>query len=62
MSLIDKDIDDLVAWGTTFVRLGVMWEAVEKQRGVYDTEYLDTIEGIVNKLAERGIYTLIDAH
>ncbi len=29
-SLTDKDIDDLVKWGFNFVRLGVMWEAVER--------------------------------
>lgn len=28
-SLTDKEIDDLVKWGFNFVRLGVMWEAVE---------------------------------
>ena len=28
-SLTDEDIDNLVGWGFNFVRLGVMWEAVE---------------------------------
>jgi len=35
-SLTDEDIDNLVKWGMNFVRLGVMWEAVEKTPGVYD--------------------------
>jgi len=35
-SLNDKDIDDLKNWGFNLVRLGVMWEAVERERGVYD--------------------------
>jgi endoglycosylceramidase len=35
-SLTDKDIDQLVDWGFNLVRLGVMWEAVETQRGVYN--------------------------
>lgn len=38
-------------WGVKLVRIGVMWEAVEKQPGHYDYEYLDTIEQIINKLA-----------
>ncbi len=29
-SLTDTEIDDLVGWGFNFVRLGVMWEAVER--------------------------------
>jgi endoglycosylceramidase len=30
LSLTDSEIDDLVGWGFNFVRLGVMWEAVER--------------------------------
>mmetsp|Transcript_23110 Transcript_23110/g.17529 ORF Transcript_23110/g.17529 Transcript_23110/m.17529 type:complete len:96 (+) Transcript_23110:10-297(+) len=29
-SLNDEDIDNLVEWGFNFMRLGVMWEAVER--------------------------------
>lgn len=45
-----------------FVRLGVMWEAVEREPSIYDTKYLDDVVDLVNKLGENGIYTLIDAH
>lgn len=40
-SLSDEDIIDLKNWGFNFVRLGVMWEAVETAPGVYNTTYLD---------------------
>lgn len=30
LSLNERDIDNLADWGFNFVRLGVMWEAVEK--------------------------------
>jgi endoglycosylceramidase len=43
-SLVDKDFKDLASWGMNLVRLGVMWEAVERTPGVYDMEYLDKIE------------------
>ena len=49
-------------WGFNFVRLGVMWEAVEVSVGVYDTNYLDNVNILVNQLGEAGIYTLIDVH
>lgn len=62
MSLTDVDMQNMVDWGVKMVRLGVMWEAVEKQPGIYDMEYLDEIEDIVNKLAKYGIYTMLDAH
>ena len=61
-SLNDEDIANLVSWGQNFVRLGVMWEAVERERGVYDDAYLDKVEQLINKLGEAGIYTLVDAH
>jgi len=61
-SLNDEDIANLQKWGMNFVRLGVMWEAVERTEGVYDLNYLGEIESLVNKLGRAGIYTLIDAH
>ena len=38
-----------------FVRLGVMWEAVERSEGTYDEAYLDKVETLINKLGEAGI-------
>jgi endoglycosylceramidase len=39
-SLNEQDILNLQSWGINFVRLGVMWEAVERTKGVYDINYL----------------------
>ena len=61
-SLNEKDISDLVKWGQNFVRLGVMWEAVEREPGVYDDDYLNKIDDLINEMGEAGIYTLVDAH
>lgn len=62
LSLDDEDIANLKKWGFNFVRLGVMWEAVERTEGVYDDAYLDRVEALINKLGDAGIYTLVDAH
>ena len=61
-SLNDEDIQDLYDWGINEVRLGVMWEAVETSPGVYNETYLNEIEKLINKLGQKGIYTLIDSH
>lgn len=61
-SLNDEDIANLKKWGMNFVRLGVMWEGVERKAGEYDMAYLDRVEHMINKLGEAGIYTLVDAH
>ena len=44
------------------VRLGVMWEAVERAPGSYNATYMDSLEALINKLGDAGIYTLIDMH
>ncbi len=41
MSLTDAEIDLLYEWGTNVMRLGMVWEAVEKEPGVYDSNYLN---------------------
>ena len=62
LSLNEEDIENLHKWGMNFVRLGVMWEAVERVRGEYDHTYLSKIDELITKLGEKGIYTLVDAH
>lgn len=44
------------------MRLGAPWEAVERYTGLYDTDYLDKLERLVNKLGENGIHVMLDAH
>lgn len=61
-SLNDEDIENMQKWGFNFVRLGVMWEAVERTKGTFDQDYLTKVDALITKLGEKGIYTLIDAH
>ena len=58
----EHDLATMKRLGFNSVRLGVIWEAVEKAPGVYDMEYLDKVEQIINKLGENGVYTMVDAH
>jgi hypothetical protein len=60
--LTDGDIDNLVDWGFNLVRLGVMWEAVERTQGSYNQTYLAEVDKIINRLGEKGIYTMVDGH
>ena len=59
----DEHFARLRAWGLTFVRLLVTWEAVEhKGPGIYDEEYLDYLLQIVRKANEYNISCFIDPH
>ena len=62
MSLSDKDLQDMIDWGITLVRLGVMWESVEVAPRQYNMTYLDEVDKLINKMGEKGIYTMVDAH
>ncbi|KAG0292853.1 hypothetical protein BGZ98_002438, partial [Dissophora globulifera] len=61
-SIVDKDIDLLKALNINIVRLGVHWAGVEPVRGQYNQTYLDVTAGIIKKLQDNGIYTLVDQH
>ncbi|OQB96024.1 MAG: Cellulase (glycosyl hydrolase family 5) [Spirochaetes bacterium ADurb.Bin110] len=59
----DEHFSRLASWGQKFLRLVVTWEAIEHEGpGIYDTEYLDYLEGIVEAAARHGISLFIDPH
>ncbi len=59
----DEHFSRLRAWGFTFLRFLITWEAVEHAGpGVYDEEYLDYLYRIVRKAGEYGIDLFIDPH
>lgn len=62
LSLSDEDIKYFKEFGFNVIRLGVLWEAVEKSYKQYDQVYLSNLESLVNKLGENGIYTILDSH
>ncbi|HUS84638.1 MAG TPA: cellulase family glycosylhydrolase [Anaerolineales bacterium] len=59
----DEHFTRLRAWGFSFLRLLVTWEAIEHAGpGLFDDAYLEYIRAIVEKAAEHGIDVFIDPH
>ena len=59
----DEHFARLSSWGQRFIRFLVTWEAVEHGGpDVYDTAYLDYLEGIADSAARHGISLFIDPH
>lgn len=59
----DEHFSRLRAWGMTFLRFLVTWEAIEHAGpGQYDTDYLDYVAAILKKAHEYGIEVFIDPH
>lgn len=59
----DEHFARLRAWGFTFLRFLVTWEAVEHAGpGIYDQAYLDYLRAVLLKAHEYGISVFIDFH
>jgi hypothetical protein len=59
----DEHFARLRAWGFTFLRFLITWEAIEHAGpGIYDEEYLDYLYEVVRKAGEHGIDLFIDPH
>ena len=58
----DADARFLADNGFSAVRVGVLWEALEPQPGVFDDSYLASIESTVRDLGSHGIVSLLDFH
>jgi hypothetical protein len=59
----DEHFSRLQAWGFTFLRFLVTWEAIEHAGpGIYDEEYLNYLYEVVRKAGEYGIHLFIDPH
>lgn len=59
----DEHFARLRAWGLTFLRFLVTWEAVEHAGpGCYDEGYLDYLEAVVAKAGEHGLSLFVDFH
>ncbi len=59
----DEHFARLRAWGFTFLRFLVTWEAIEHAGpGLYDEAYLDYLYAVVKKAGEYGLMLFIDPH
>ena len=55
-------LESLREIGFNLVRLGVIWDGLEPEPGVYDEEYLARLEEQVSAYAELGFYVVLDMH
>ncbi len=48
--------------GINLVRLGIIWDAIEHDMGVYNDEYIHWVKGIMDNCEENGIAVYLDMH
>ena len=56
----DDDAAFLARHGFRVVRVGFSWSGVEPEPGVYDDEYIGSVERTVRALAAQGIHSVVD--
>ena len=61
-ALNDETLAAIAARGMNIVRLGVTWAAIEPERGVYNTAYLDDVKNVLRLCEKYGVYAFIDWH
>ncbi len=54
--------DPLAEWGWNAIRLLVIWEGLEPERGIYDDVYLDKLKALAIAAGERGLSVIVDFH
>jgi endoglycosylceramidase len=55
-------LEALPALGTNVIRVLWIWEAAEPVRGVYNTDYFQWVQSLIEKADELGIYVILDFH
>ncbi len=56
------ELDNLKRWGFNVVRLGLMWTGLRPTRDTVNLTYFNEMVDIIDNLAARGIYVIIDLH
>jgi endoglycosylceramidase len=55
-------LDDFQEWGFNVVRLGIMWTGLRPSRDYINMTYLNEMIRIIDNLAARDIYVIVDLH
>lgn len=55
-------LDDGAERGFDLLRLSIYWDQLEAEQGVYDEEYLESIETVLDRAQERGINVIVSFH
>ena len=57
-----EGMEPLRRWGFNAIRLVLVWEAIEPERGRMDHDYLDRVEQLSTWAGERGLHVIMDMH
>lgn len=61
-ALTETDFVNVRAWGFNVVRLGIIWDGLEPEPGVYSEEMFLCLDERIRWASENGIYVMLDMH
>lgn len=61
-NMTEADWDILYSWGFNVVRLLIIWDAIEPQRGVFNDAFFDKTDQQIKWAEARGINVILDMH
>jgi len=61
--ILDEQVyRDMKTLGFNVVRLGIFWDELEPEPGVFNEKYLDGLEDAVKKAGNHGVFVILDMH
>lgn len=61
-SIPESDFIKVKEWGFNVVRLGIIWDGLEPEPGVYNEEMFRCLDERIRWASENGIYVMLDMH
>lgn len=58
----EEDFARLRDWGMNVIRLGIIWDGLAPEPGVYNDEYLAEMDKRIEWAAKHGLYVFLDMH
>jgi len=57
-----ETFSQMKSWGFNCIRLGIIWDGLEPEPGIYDEEYLKGIDQRITWAGENDMYVFLDMH
>ncbi|MCJ8008223.1 cellulase family glycosylhydrolase [Lederbergia wuyishanensis] len=61
-SWTEEDFQKLHSWGMNVIRLGVIWDGIEPEPGVYDDQYVEKLRCLIQMANQYDLHIFLDMH
>ncbi|MCR2823490.1 cellulase family glycosylhydrolase [Lederbergia panacisoli] len=58
----EKDFEKIKTWGLNVIRLGVIWDGIEPEPGIYDDDYIEKLQQLIQMANQYNLFVFLDMH